>query len=137
MADDVADMASGADVTDAAADAAPYVANAIIDSAPADASFHCGDASCPSDQFCFTAGGGPAPRCLPQLDGGVCPPGTQEGCGMAPSLDRGCLEINIWTSCQSLPATCSSGDPCTCLCGGPGSGAGCIRAGQAIYCGRP
>jgi len=118
-------------------DAAPDGGSGVNDSAPLDASFRCGDATCPIEQFCFTVGGGPAPRCLPHLDGGDCPPGTQEGCGAAPGDSGGCQEPLSWTSCQSLPASCSSGDPCTCLCGSPGSGSGCVRAGQTIYCGRP
>jgi hypothetical protein len=112
-------------------------ASATNDSALLDASFRCGDASCLGDQFCLNFSGGPAPRCLPHLDGGECPPGTQEGCGTTPGYAGGCLETLTWTSCQSLPASCSSGDPCTCLCGGPGSGSGCTRAGQIIYCGLP
>lgn len=169
---DVADTASGTDMLDAAADAAPDTgcppnftpccgmclppnagicapcglgiqdaaldgAGGVSDSGLLDAGVRCGDASCPSDQFCFTVGGGPAPRCLPHLDGGDCPSGTQAGCDTSPGYPGGCQEPLSWTSCQSLPASCSSGDPCTCLCGNPGGGSGCIRAGQTIYCGRP
>lgn len=97
----------------------------------------CGDATCPADHYCLTVSGGPAPRCLARLDGGVCPPGTQEGCGSVPGSDGGCLEINTSTSCQSLPISCTSGDPCTCLCGVPGSGSGCNATGRIVYCGRP
>ena len=172
VAETVADTASGTDVLDAAADAAPDAgcppsftlccgmclppnagicapcdsggqdaaldsASALIDSAPLDASFRCGDASCPVDQFCLTMSGGPAPRCLPHPDGGDCPPGTQAGCDTTYGYAAGCLETLSWTSCHPLPASCSSGDPCTCFCGAPGSGAGCNRAGQMIYCGLP
>jgi hypothetical protein len=103
-----------------------------------DARLACADAACETDQYCLSVYPGAVPGCMPHDDKGNCPPGTIEGCGLWDSYDGGGCRPDIpIRSCQSLPSTCTSGDPCLCLCGSAGSGIGCRRSGQEIFCAFP
>ena len=99
----------------------------------------CGDATCAPDEYCYSATGGPAPQCVPHLDGGSCPPHSIEGCSVSTTFDGGaCQEVvgPAVKTCRPLPSTCVTGDACACFCGNVG-GAACFLAGHTILCGFP
>lgn len=88
----------------------------------------CGTTSCGGSQLCIhppTSVGGPAPLCVPALDGGQCPQGTayQSFCGGG-SGSGGCVEIYVPPPpfCIDVPPGCGSTVTCACLpsgtCGG-------------------
>jgi len=103
-----------------------------------DARFACADAACEADQYCISVYPGVRPRCLPRESNGACPPGTRQGCDPGTSYDGGgCMDDYPIRTCQSLPSTCTSGDPCICLCGLASSGGGCTNTGKLILCAYP
>ena len=99
----------------------------------------CAPTSCAATEYCVYSSGGPAPPCYPHLDGGGCPPDTQEGCfggqsgcGPVPS------DAGPQGQCKAIPADCAEQTPCPCFCGRPGSGEQCTAsAGNQVSCGYP
>ena len=121
------------DVQDAGRDAPPAV-DAAVD-LPVQT---CGDAAaCGSGQACVLSGGGPAPRCLPQADGGGCSSGLVPvaSCGSygVPDYQPGCTDPSPVPQCVGLADGCS--DPCSCVC--PFSGAGCYKGPGYTICSYP
>jgi hypothetical protein len=86
----------------------------------------CEATTCSSDELCVhppTSVGGPQRLCVPALDGGTCPEGT-EWTPSCPGGGSGCVEIYVPPPayCASLPPTCGATPTCGCLpadvCGG-------------------
>jgi hypothetical protein len=84
--------------------------DASPDAPPPPGSVACGATTCGAGEYCVTpCCGGVAPQCLPQLDGGGCPPGTTFGqCfGGAGGFMMGCS-----TQCKPPPPFCSKVPKC-------------------------
>jgi hypothetical protein len=122
------------DVQDAGQDAPP-----AVDAAMDLAAQRCGDAgACGSGQACVLTGGGPAPRCLPAEDGGLCSFGLVpvDSCSFlgGSAYRPGCTDPVSVPNCVDLPDGC--GDICACVCHLSAS-AGCYKGPGYTICSYP
>jgi hypothetical protein len=122
------------DIQDAGQDAP-----SAVDAAEDLAVQRCGDAgACGSGQACVLTGGGPAPRCLPAEDGGLCSFGLVpvDSCSFSGgnAYRPGCSDPVPVPNCVDLPDGC--GDICACLCHLSAS-AGCYKGPGYTICSHP
>ncbi|HVU02690.1 MAG TPA: hypothetical protein VHE30_13105 [Polyangiaceae bacterium] len=87
----------------------------------------CGGSTCGAAELCIhppTSVGGPAPECVPPVDGGACPPGTAYQAFCVGSASGGCVQVYVPPPpyCAGIPAGCGATVDCSCipqnLCGG-------------------
>ena len=111
-------------------------APSAADVAPDTGGQNCGNTTCYSGQACVLSSGGPAPRCLPPVDGG-CDFGlvlTNYCDSYSGQFSPGCTDP-IWRpGCVDLPDACS--DLCGCICHS-GGGGGCIVTPEYVLCSYP
>jgi hypothetical protein len=97
----------------------------------------CGNSICHSGQTCLLVMPGPAPRCLPLVDGG-CSEGLVQvatcGGGYLPPQSPGCTDPRPTPYCADIPDGC--GDLCDCLCPSLGGG-GCMMTFEYMACAYP
>jgi len=100
----------------------------------------CGTTRCKANELCVyppTSVGGPAPQCVPALDGGACPPGTHPAFCVNGSGD--CIETYVPPPphCATIPAACGYTIDCSCipqdLCGGGADFCQSVE-GHAVTC---
>jgi len=111
-------------------------APSAADVAPDTGGQNCGNTTCYSGQACVLSSGGPAPRCLPPVDGG-CDFGlvlTNYCDSYSGQFSPGCTDPTWSPGCVDLPDACS--DLCGCICP-PGGGGGCIVTTEYVLCSYP